>query len=106
MNRHPIAMRQRYNATASAPVGTKARCPGCGTQFVKEKGRMFCATKTGTKCKDRYWNNVTPTKRNNTTRISPASARFMERQQEFRDRHPLNYVGDEDPGWDGHKGTF
>lgn len=27
-------------------------------------------------CKDKYWNTVTPTKRNNTTRISPANAAY------------------------------
>ena len=47
--------------------------------------QAFCKTKSGTKCKDKYWNTVTPTKRNNKTRISPASARWMAEQELRRD---------------------
>lgn len=35
---------------------------------------MFCKSKGGTKCKDNYWNNVDPSKRDNRTRISPMNA--------------------------------
>lgn len=61
----------------SAPVGTFCVCPACGVKFIKETyQQVFCKTKGGTVCKDKYWNTVTPTKRNNTTRISPANRRY------------------------------
>lgn len=73
-------IRVTYNANKSAKVGDICYCPSCGQQFRKEHYQQaFCKTKTGTKCKDKYWNTVTPHKRNNTTRISPANAAFHAR---------------------------
>ena len=70
---------QCYNLNKKAKVGDECICPSCGTKFIKSNYQQaFCKTKKGTICKDKYWNTVTPTKRKNTTRISPASAAFME----------------------------
>ena len=68
----------RYNKAKLAKVGDKINCPSCNIEFVKGSyQQVFCKTQSGTTCKDKYWNTVTPEKRNNTTRISPASARYM-----------------------------
>ena len=68
----------KYNAAKQAKVGQECTCPSCGTKFIKTNYQQaFCKSKGGTVCKDKYWNTVTPTKRNNTTRISPASAAYM-----------------------------
>lgn len=67
-----------YQTNKAAKVGDTCVCPSCFEEFVKTNyQQVFCKTKKGTRCKDKYWNTVTPEKRNNTTRISPASARFM-----------------------------
>jgi len=72
-------LKQGYNDNKSKKVGEKCQCPSCGEFFVKEHyQQVFCKTKHGTQCKDYYWNNVTPTKRNNTTRISPANRRYYD----------------------------
>ena len=72
-----MARREKYNKSKSAKVGDTCICPSCGTEFVKTSYQQaFCKTKGGTVCKDKYWNTVIPTKRNNTTRISPANARY------------------------------
>ena len=71
-------IKQLYENAKQAKVGATCRCPSCGTEFVKTNYQQaFCKSKCGTVCKDKYWNTVTPEKRNNTTRISPASAKFM-----------------------------
>ena len=71
-------IKQLYESAKSAKVGQTCKCPSCGTEFVKTNYQQaFCKSKKGTKCKDKYWNTVIPEKRNNTTRISPASANFM-----------------------------
>ncbi len=71
-----------YIAAKLTKVGCEAICPSCGTVFVKKNYQQaFCKSKSGTTCKDYYWNNVTPSKRNNTTRISPASAKWMASQK-------------------------
>ena len=70
-------LRIEYGFAKSAKVGDEVCCPSCKTKFVKSSyQQVFCKTKGGTKCKDYYWNNVTPEKRNNTTRISPANAAY------------------------------
>lgn len=93
-------MRKQYAINKEAKVGDKLVCPSCGSEFIKTHyAQAFCKTKGGTKCKDYYWNNVTPTKRNNTTRISPANAAWQEKIREERE-----YFDDYDPGdneyWD------
>jgi protein tyrosine phosphatase len=73
-----MKLRVRYKLNKEAQIGEKCVCPSCGTEFEKSnKQQAFCTSKKGTKCKDKYWNTVTPNKRNNKTRISPASATFM-----------------------------
>lgn len=93
-----IAIKRQYLDNKAADVGTNCTCPSCRTDFVKKfKQQAFCGTKPGTECKDKYWNTVTPKKRNNTTRISPANARWQEKHtNRFNDF-------DDDQSWDAHK---
>ena len=71
-------LKVKYNTAKAAKVGDQCICPSCGTIFIKtHKQQAFCKTKGGTVCKDKYWNTVIPTKRNNTSRISPASRRWL-----------------------------
>ena len=73
-----MKIKERYKVNKAAKVGEQITCPSCGTVFTKTNYQQaFCKTKGGTKCKDKYWNTVDPKKRNNTTRISPASAAYM-----------------------------
>lgn len=98
-------IKQQYAANKAARVGDSCRCPSCGTEFTKTNYQQaFCKTKSGTICKDRYWNTVIPSKRNNTTRISPASARWLSARHE-QSMHDAALDGLEF-GWDGHKNTF
>lgn len=81
-----IKMKKTYENNKNAKVGEECICPSCKTKFTKTNYQQaFCKSKVGTKCKDKYWNTITPTKRNNTTRISPASARWMEKQKQYRE---------------------
>jgi len=109
MNTSPVKNRRAtYMRNKSAKIGDTCYCPSCGQQFKKEHYQQaFCKTKSGTKCKDKYWNTVTPSKRNNTTRISPASARFtasrdLQREElgDFNDIydtfHPYEGLNDDD----------
>lgn len=90
-------IKQNYNDNKSAKVGAKLCCPSCGTLFVKESyQQVFCKTKGGTKCKDKYWNTVTPTKRCNTARISPANRRYYKNHIENRELK----ISDYDDGMD------
>jgi len=92
-----------YNRSKNSKVGETCKCPSCGTTFIKTNYQQaFCKSKRGTKCKDNYWNNVTPTKRNNTTRISPANAAYFENVIEPQ----INANFDDDMGWDAHKDSF
>lgn len=79
MNNRIQSLKALYNTAKKASVGAECKCPSCGTAFTKiHYQQAFCKSKGGTICKDNYWNNVTPSKRNNKTRISPASAAYME----------------------------
>ena len=96
-------LKQKYSIAKKAKVGEEVICPSCGTHFVKKYyHQAFCQTKGGTTCKDYYWNNVTPNKRNNTTRISPASAAWLATQEMKRendiysDYHPYEGLNDDD----------
>jgi hypothetical protein len=98
-----MKIREIYSINKSARVGEICICPSCGTKFVKTNyHQAFCKSKTGTKCKDKYWNTVTPTKRNNTTRISPASASWMANREIDNYRniydsfHPFEGLNDDD----------
>jgi hypothetical protein len=89
-----------YNLNKTKKVGDTCSCPSCGSIFVKEHYQQtFCKTKEGTVCKDKYWNTVIPTKRNNTTRISPQNRMYKERMisiksyREFEDDHPFSSDG-------------
>jgi len=96
-------LKKLYKLAKEAEVGSMVECPSCGTMFKKtRKQSAFCTSRNGTICKDFYWNNVTETKRCNLSRISPANAAFIERNQLYRD----NDFFDDDQGWDAHKGTF
>jgi hypothetical protein len=86
-----------YKLNKEKKVGEECECPSCGTKFIKENYQQtFCKTKGGTICKDKYWNTVIPTKRDNRTRISPANRRYMERMisehsyRDFEDEHPFS----------------
>jgi len=86
MNRDKKALIKAKKKCNEAKVGDDITCPSCGTTHEKKSYQsVFCKTKSGTKCKDNYWNNVDPKKRNNKTRISPASARFMAKREEERE---------------------
>ena len=79
--------KERYQLNKEAKVGEQCICPSCGGEFVKNNYQQaFCKSRSGTKCKDKYWNTVTPSKRNNTTRISPASARWLAKKESMREK--------------------
>ncbi|MGK0449330.1 MAG: hypothetical protein ACJA2M_003136 [Polaribacter sp.] len=71
-------IKEKYKLAKAAKVNDICICPSCGTEFKKTNYQQaFCKTRGKTKCKDKYWNTVTPEKQNNTTRISPASAAYL-----------------------------
>ena len=85
-----MKMKQRYKLNKGAKVGEILVCPACGTKFEKTNYQQaFCKSKPKTMCKDKYWNTVTPEKRCNTTRISPANAMYMERIKEYREKQDM-----------------
>lgn len=92
-----MKIKEKYNLAKQAKVGDKCICPSCNTEFVKTNYQQaFCKSKRGTICKDKYWNTVTPNKRNNKTRISPASKRWMaseDRNLKLFDRTSPSIVG-------------
>jgi hypothetical protein len=72
-----MKLKARYKLNKDAKVGDVCICPSCGTEFTKEHYQQaFCKSKGSTVCKDKYWNTVTPNKRNNKTRISPANSAY------------------------------
>lgn len=86
-------MKKVYKENKRKKVGESCVCPSCGNTFTKMSyQQVFCKTFSGTKCKDKYWNTVTPTKRCNTTRISPASREYLERNF-YDDDHPFSSEG-------------
>ena len=71
-------LKKLYETAKSAKVGEECTCPSCGSKFIKDNYQQaFCKSKAKTKCKDKYWNTVTPEKRNNTTRISPRNKQYQ-----------------------------
>jgi hypothetical protein len=97
-------IKKTYKQNKEANVGDTCVCPSCGTTFIKTSYQQaFCKTRTGTKCKDKYWNTVIPTKRCNTTRRGPASTAYMIAMNSTYGRFQ-NY--DDDQGWDAHKDSF
>ena len=94
-----VHMNNIYKGNKAAKVGMQCKCPSCGTVFTKENYQQaFCKTQNGTNCKGFFWNNVTPKKRNNTMRISPANAAYHK-------EHIANRFNDfdDDQSWDAHK---
>lgn len=92
-------LKNKYKQAKNAQIGETVRCAGCNTMFVKSSYQQaFCKTKSGTTCKDFYWNNVTPKKRKNMLRISPANARFMAKIEANRENSSDDYDG----SWDEH----
>lgn len=88
---------KQYLSNESGLVGSECICPSCGVKFIKGSyQQVFCKSQPKTVCKDKYWNRVDPSKRNNTTRISPAS-------QDWIDNKIIQYSDDFDPSWDAHK---
>lgn len=80
-----MKIKERYKLNKKAKVGDNCICPSCNTSFVKNNYQQaFCKSKSGTICKDKYWNTVTPTKQNNISRISPANEAWMLRQEYHR----------------------
>lgn len=74
MNKKIQKLKTMYDDCKKAKIGTTIICPSCNTKHTKNAyNTVFCKSKNGTVCKDNYWNNVDPTKRNNKTRISPAN---------------------------------
>ena len=81
-----MKMKARYQLNKSSKVGEECICPSCENKFIKNNyQQIFCKSKNGTICKDKYWNTIIPGKRNNTTRISPANARWMEKQKQYQE---------------------
>ena len=96
-----MRIKERYAINKAAKVGEVLICPSCGESFVKTcYQQAFCKTKKGTVCKDKYWNTVTPQKRCNTTRISPANAAYMERMAERRNEVIDDYDPSDSEYWD------
>lgn len=96
-------LKKVYNENKLKKVGDECTCPSCCSIFIKQYyQQVFCKTNSGTVCKDNYWNNVTPTKRNNVQRISPANARYYSNVIEpFKESYHPDY--DDDQSWDAHK---
>jgi hypothetical protein len=95
-------LKEAYKKSKEAKVGELCICPSCKSKFIKTSYQQaFCKNKPGSICKDFYWNNVTPTKKNNTTRISPANAQYMEMNEIYKDED-----FDDDQCWGAHKDSF
>ena len=110
-NKQKTGIQAIYSANKASLVGDTCICPSCGSSFVKSHYQQaFCKNKPGTKCKDKYWNTVDPKKRNNTTRISPASARWMAKKALEREANKIEIDLDReqmeldyDGSWDAHQ---
>ena len=101
-----MKIKARYKLNKEAKVGDECICPSCNTKFIKANYQQaFCKSKGKTICKDKYWNTVTPNKKNNTTRISPANANYYRnvilpneaRTRGFPDVETMqNFIDDDD----------
>ena len=91
-----MKMTKAYIKAKDAKVGETIVCPSCKKVFVKKSyNQIFCSnakTKRFNNCKDKYWNTVDPNKRNNTTRISPASKAWSAMQDDIREAQSHNVV--------------
>ena len=107
-------MQQQYAIAKEIKVGGRFKCPACSSLLTKKSYQhTFC----GPKCKDLYWNNVDPRKKNNRTRISPASSRWMLIQGAKRDSRAMQHGYPDhksmvesqmmdDPSWDAGGGIY
>lgn len=89
-------LKSKYELNKSKGIGEEISCTVCNKTFKKKtKQQAFCGSRGDTKCKDKYWNTVDPSKRNNTTRISPASSRYLARKRSEREdyEHPFSSEG-------------
>jgi endogenous inhibitor of DNA gyrase (YacG/DUF329 family) len=81
-------MKHRYSVAEKSKIGVRINCPACSRLITKKSYQhKFC----NKRCKDFYWNNVIETKRNNVSRISPASRRYMAERDENRVFDPHDY---------------
>jgi hypothetical protein len=108
MNKNKKKLQEMRQLNINASVGSTITCPSCNTSFIKNSYQtVFCKTKGRTKCKDHYWNNIDESKRNNTTRISPANLNYqtkMALSKGFPDIEIMkNYVDDSDGSWEVHQ---
>jgi hypothetical protein len=56
-------LKERYQLNKTIKVGVECVCPSCNTKFIKSSyQQVFCKSKSGTICKDKYWNTVDPKK--------------------------------------------
>jgi hypothetical protein len=112
MNKNKKKLIEARQKCVDANIGETIVCPSCNTPHIKKSYQsVFCKSKGGTKCKDNYWNNVDTSKRCNTSRISPANARYLnnvilpERARELGlpDVETMkNHVDDFDGSWEAH----
>ena len=104
-----MKINERYSLNKSSKVGENLICPSCNSEFKKENYQQaFCKRLGKTRCKDKYWNTVDPSKRNNTTRISPANARWKEMNAERKNQDKEDLFDRElnfDGSWDAHQCT-
>ena len=101
-----MKLRERYKLNKTTKVGDECVCPSCGTKFIKTNYQQaFCKSKGGTICKDKYWNTITPEKRCNTTRISPATRTGLGLSQRprpcFAAQHRVSLIGQQCVGGTG-----
>lgn len=102
MNKDLKSLRSLYKKAKEAKTGSEIRCPSCLSMHTK---KAYNTTFDSKQCKDNYWNNVTPTKRNNTTRISPANDAYMQENNIGKYREEDTDF-DDDQSWDAHKDSF
>lgn len=73
-------LKLRYFLNKNADIGQVIKCPSCDATFIKEHYQQaFCKTKGKSICKDKYWNTVTPDKKNNRTRLSKKRKEFLKK---------------------------
>lgn len=78
---HSIA----YKTAKAAKVGTTIHCGCCGFQFIKKHyQQVFCSNKGTNNCKDHYWNEVVPERKERT---------LSRRGSNEYDEHPFSSEG-------------
>lgn len=57
------SMKNRYEEAGKAKVGDTIQCATCASKFKKKSYQSkFCSNKGHRNCKDRYWNQVDPSR--------------------------------------------